>query len=120
MKLEVTRAFQGKKEIRLEIKNDEADIVFNGLCYKDSAFLVLEGNLVGRVKVICDSTGEEYFDDMNDELAIKFIHGFYDGFDKNYDIIELDSDTVDLELFLNDEIEGFKLGFHRKDGHSQE
>jgi hypothetical protein len=115
MKLEVTKSFQGKKELVCEVKNDEADVVFNGVNYKDGAFLVVEGSLAGKVKVICDSTGEVFFDDLQEELAIKFINGFYDGFDKKYDIIEIDADSVDFKNFLNDEIESFKLGFHRKD-----
>jgi hypothetical protein len=115
MRLEVTKPFQGKRELVCEIKNDDATVVFRGINYKDGSFLVVEGNLTGKIKVICDSSGDDFFDDINEELAIKFTHGLHDGFDKKYDIIETDTDTVDFKLFLTDEIESFKLGFHRKD-----
>jgi hypothetical protein len=119
MRLEVTKPFQGKRELLCKIKNDDSNVVFSGLNYKDGSFLVVEGSLTGKIKVTCDSSGDDFFDDINEELAIKFTHGVYDGFDKKYDIIEVNADTVDFELFLIDEIESFKLGFHRKDEHCE-
>jgi hypothetical protein len=119
MRLEVTKPFQGRRELLCEIKNEDANVIFSGVSYKDGPFLVVEGSLTGKIKVTCDSSGDDFFDDINEELAIKFTQGLYDGFDKKYDIIELDADTVDFKLFLTDEIESFKLGFHRKDGHSE-
>ena len=115
MKLDITKQAKESKEINYSFETEDAEVTLSGKFKKDGDFLVIDAALTGKAKVTCDITGEEFFDSINEQVAVKFISSIYEGFDKKYDIIELDGDYIDLDIFLLAEIDAFKLGFHRKE-----
>jgi len=120
LKIDITKQHRESKEFSYSIKREDADVVFSGKYKKDGQFLVVDGILEGNIQVVCDLSDQEFFDHINEEINVKFISGVYNGFDQKYDIIEIDGDLVDLNSFLEEEIESFKLGFHRKEDNFKE
>jgi hypothetical protein len=114
MKIDISKAYKEPKALNCSLDLEDANITFDGTYKKEGQFLVVEGTVKGKAKVICDMSGDKFFDQIDEQIAVKFITGIYEGFDEKYDIIEIDNDYLDFDSFLNDEIESFKLGFHRK------
>ncbi len=114
MKIDITKPNKEKVELKHSINLEDGSVEFVGFYKKDGQFLQLVGELKGSVKVTCDITGEEFYDSLHEELFIKFVSGVYNGFDEKYDIIEVQNDIIDFDSFIIDEVEAFKLDFHRK------
>lgn len=115
MKVDLRKLPKEQKEFCVEYKNTDEFAKFCGVCSKDGAFLVADGNIKGKIEVICDVSGETFLDDFAENVRIKVIEGSYKGFDEEYDIIESDSNIFDFEAFLKDEIEIFKNDYHKKE-----
>lgn len=115
MKIDISKPHREKTAIDYKYETPDAKVGFIGTYKKEGQFLVLSGVLTGSVKVVCDVTGEDFYDSIDEDIKIKFTSEIYNGFDEKFDIIELDSEMLDFDSFLQDEIESFKLGFHRKE-----
>ena len=115
MKVDLRKLPKEQKEFSLEYKNGEDFAQFNGSFYGKPPFLVITGNIQGKIKVACDISGEEFFDTLNEDVKIKVVEGIHKGFDEEYDIVENDDSMFDFESFLIGEIELFRNDYHKKE-----
>ena len=114
MKIDLRKLPKEKREFSLDVKDGEDFANFTGCFYLESPFLVVDGRIHGQVNVICDTSGEWFADKLDEDVKIKVIEGSYKGFDELYDIIEVDGDIFDVELFIKDEMELFRNDYHKK------
>jgi uncharacterized metal-binding protein YceD (DUF177 family) len=71
---------------------------------------IVEGHLSGKVKVECIKCLEEFEKEIDEEIKIKIVKPPYDGFDENYDIIEMEK--YDIDEFLKSEIESIRNDYN--------
>ncbi len=114
MKIDLRKLPKEKKEFSIEYKEGENFAHFSGCSFSESSFLVVDGKINGKIEVVCDVSGEKFFDLLDEEVKIKVVEGTYKGFDEVYDIIEADGNIFDFESFLEGEIESFKNDYHKK------
>ncbi len=114
MKVDLRKLPKENKEFVIEYKNGNSFAKFSGVCFRVSSFLVADGNIEGKIEVVCDVSGETFLDDFAENVKIKVIEGSYKGFDEEYDIVEVDSNIFDFESFLEGEVEIFKNDYHKK------
>ncbi len=114
MKVDLRKLSKDSRDFAIEYKKGENFAHFSGCFFSESSFLVVDGKINGKIEVVCDVSGEKFFDELNEEVKIKVVEGSYKGFDEVYDIIETDSNIFDFESFLEGEIESFKNDYHKK------
>jgi len=114
MKVDLRKLPKENKEFVIEYKNGNSFAKFSGVCFRVTSFLVADGNIEGKIEVVCDVSGETFLDDFTENVKIKVIEGSYKGFDEEYDIVEVDSNIFDFESFLEGEVEIFKNDYHKK------
>lgn len=118
MKIDLKKLSKERKEFSIEVSEGEDFAHFSGHFYFDTPFLVVEGRIKGKIEVICDLSGEKFFDELDEEVKIKVVDGSYKGFDEVYDIIEVEGGVFEVESFVRDEMELFRNDYHKKDGES--
>lgn len=114
MKIDLRKPPKERKEFCIEYKNGEDFAVFSGFFSFKLPFLIIDGEIKGKISVVCDVSGEPFTDEMIEEIKIKAVEGEHKGFDEEYDIVELEAPVFDFESFLKDEIELFRGGYHKK------
>lgn len=114
MKVDLRKLPKGDREFAVEYRDGDSFAHFSGSFSSKSSFLVVDGTISGKIEVVCDISGEKFFDELFEEVKIKVVEGSYRGFDELYDIIETDSNIFDFLSFLESEIESFKSGYHKK------
>lgn len=115
MKIDLKKPPKEKKEFNVEYKDGISSASFVGVFFYKAPFLVVEGSLKGNIEVVCDLSGEKFFDELDDDIKIKVVEGAFKGFDELYDIIESDDGVFDFDSFLEGEIELFKNDYHKKE-----
>lgn len=115
MKVDLRKLPKEQKEFSLDYKNGEDFAQFKGSFYGKPPFLVITGNIQGKIRVTCDISGEHFFDNLDEDVNVKVVEGVYKGFDEEYDIIENEGSIFDFESFLSDEVELFKNDYHKKE-----
>lgn len=115
MKVDLRKLPKEQKKFSFDYKNGEDFAQFNGSFYGKPPFLVITGNIQGKIKVTCDISGEEFFDTLGEDIKIKVVEGVHKGFDEEYDIVENDGSLFDFESFLSTEIELFRNDYHKKE-----
>ncbi len=114
MKIDLKKLPKERQDFSVEYKNSDGEACFIGSFFSKTPFLVVEGKIEGSIEVVCDLSGEKFFDKLSDDIKIKVVEGPYKGFDEVYDIIESDDGVFDFESFLVEEIELFKNDYHKK------
>ena len=114
MKIDLKKLPKERQDFSVEYKNSDGEACFIGSFFSKTPFLVVEGKIEGSIEVVCDLSGEKFFDKLGDDIKIKVVEGPYKGFDEVYDIIESDDGVFDFESFLVEEIELFKNDYHKK------
>jgi len=73
--------------------------------------LRLEGNLSGKVELLCDRCGDEYQCDMNAPLNLTLSDEVIETED-DLDIIEFTDGIIDLEFIVQSEISSVQNSYH--------
>jgi len=76
---------------------------------KDGAFLI-EGRIEGSIEVECIKCLKTFKKAINEDVKFKIVAPPYEGFDSEYDIIEMEKFNV--EELLNSEIESIKNDYN--------
>jgi hypothetical protein len=113
MKIDLRKLSKDKRDFVIEYKEGEDFAHFSGCCFGETSFLVVDGKINGKIEVVCDVSGEKFFDTLSEDVKIKVVEGTYKGFDEVYDIVETSGSIFDFETFLMDEIEIFKNDYHK-------
>jgi uncharacterized metal-binding protein YceD (DUF177 family) len=111
LKLNIKSVSKVSTLFSVEIDKEDAKVIFNGSYKKDGQNVIVEGRLAGSVQVVCDVSCQPFFEQMDEELSVKFVEGEFKGFDPKYDVIETDGE-IDLDRFMLEEIESFRLDYH--------
>lgn len=114
MKIDLRKQSSEIRQFRSVYSSADGEVTFEGQCRKKDGFVIVEGRIVGRCEVVCDITGVVFFDTLDEEVKLKLVSDAYKGFDVEFDIIECDDEVFDCDIFLQEEIESFRLGYHRQ------
>jgi hypothetical protein len=114
MKVDLRKLSKDSRDFAIEYKEGENFAHFSGCFFLRPPFLVVDGKINGKIEVVCDVSGDKFFDELNEEVKIKVVEGLHNGFDEVYDIVESNGNIFDFESFLIDEIESFKNDYHKK------
>jgi uncharacterized metal-binding protein YceD (DUF177 family) len=77
---------------------------------KQRDLFLVEGKLKGKVKVECIKCLEEFEKEIDEDIKLKIVKPPYEGFDEEYDIVEMEK--FDIEEFLKSEVESIKNDYN--------
>jgi hypothetical protein len=101
----------GKTPLDFEIKSDK--ITFKGyLEYHSGKLILLNANLVGKMEIQCNTCGEDFDLDVDEDVEFFISDGLYDGDDIDVDVVESFNSTADLDELLVSEMELIKSDYH--------
>jgi uncharacterized metal-binding protein YceD (DUF177 family) len=87
-------------------------VVFKGIFYKENQNTAkIEATLSGKVEVDCIKCATPFVREVEEELKLIITDKIYNGFDKEYDVIEINSQIIDFDDIITSEIESIKLDF---------
>lgn len=86
----------------------------------DSQLLCLKCRIHGELELICDHSGENYTQTLNEPLVLYISDGLWDTQSQNqklesFEVIEFFDGFVDLHYILESEIESIRSDYHTKD-----
>ncbi len=86
----------------------------NGLTFKATSEkkndeYIIQGKIEGEIEVECVKCLNIFKKSINEEVKFKIVKPPYNGFDKEYDIIE--QEKLDIDEILKSEIESIKSDF---------
>jgi len=88
------------------------DVVIKGIFYKETPNIAkIEAILNGEVEVKCVKCLEYFTKKVEDELKLIITDRVYNGFNNEYDVIEINSNIVDFDDIITSEIESYKLEY---------
>lgn len=102
------------------------ELCAQGLCFKGEIFakekglFCIDASLKGQIELICDRSGEEFLQEIDEKLVLYIADGFWDIQSQRFDaldVIECFDGFVDLDSILQSEIESIKLDYHNKGDH---
>jgi len=100
----------GNEPISFEIIKEK--LIFSGTLIKFSRYLIeLEAKITGELEMPCDICAEDFNNIINESVKFHISDGICEDNDSEYDIIEIDNSTIDLDEILNSEIELFKSNY---------
>jgi len=89
------------------------DIDLKGSFYKETPNIAkVEAILNGEVEVECVKCLESFTRKIEEKLKLIITDKVYSGFDKEYDIIEINSNIIDFDDIITSEIESIKLDYY--------
>ena len=108
MKIVYDKVGQTKKPFELSVSG----VRLEGTLAKSGYHRIrLEGNLTGKVELICDRCGKEYQQDMNYPLTLTLSDEVIETKD-DLDIIEFIDGVIDLEFIVQSEITSVQNSYH--------
>ena len=108
MKIELRKIPFNKKEFETSCN----DILLKGIFYKENPNLAkIEATLSGEIKVDCNICATPFIREINEKLKLIVTDKIYNGFDEEYDVIEIFSNIIDFDDIITSEIESIKLDF---------
>ncbi len=75
--------------------------------------------LNGELKLVCDRSGEEYFQKIEEDLVLYISNGIWDTQSQkvdDLDVIEFFDGFIDFEYILQSEIDLIQMQYHIKEG----
>ena len=75
-------------------------------------FVLMKGHLKGNLEVACDVCAEPFDIMLDEDVRLLLYNGIYNGFDNEYDIVEVDNEIINIDELLNSEIELIKSDYH--------
>lgn len=124
MKIEFRKIAFEPKNFALNLKDDDFDIAIKGTILRTSDDLIkIDSHLSGKIRLICDRSGEEFMKDLDLHLVLFAKNGKWSETkhessgesDENLAVIEIFDNFVDLDSIFLGEIESIKLDYHTKD-----
>lgn len=117
MKIAFRKISNTPKNITLEIQGVKLE---GEIVRIDSCLLRLDARIHGELELICDSSGEDYMQKIDDTLVLYISEGIWDIQNQNkklesFDVIEFFDGFVDLHYILESEIESIKSDYHTKE-----
>jgi uncharacterized metal-binding protein YceD (DUF177 family) len=94
----------------LKIDKTYQGLTLTGESEKQRDLFLIEGKLKGKVKVECIKCLEEFEKEIDEDIKLKIVKPPYDGFDEEYDIVEMEK--FDIEEFLKSEVESIKNDYN--------
>ncbi len=108
MKIEIKKIPLEKREFETEFQN----VQLKGIFYKENQNLVkIEANINGNIEVECVKCASTFNRTINEDLKLIITDKIYNGFDEEYDVIEIPSQIIDFNDIISSEIESIKLDF---------
>ena len=108
MKIELRKIPLQKKEFETSFK----EVVLKGIFYKESQHLVkIESTLNGKVEVECIKCAIPFIREVDENLKLIITDKAYNGFDKEFDAVEIKNQIIDFDDIITSEIESIKLDF---------
>lgn len=118
MKIEFKKITSAPKEFSLESNG----VVFCGEILRISSRLFkINGHLKGEIDLVCDRSGDEYQEALNEDLVLYISNGVWDTQSQSdlvadFDVIEFFDGFIDFEYILQSEINSIKMDYHMKEG----
>jgi len=108
LKIEIKKIPLEKREFETEFQN----VQLKGIFYKENQNLVkIEANINGEIEVECVKCASTFNRTINEDLKLIITDKIYNGFDEEYDVIEIPSQIIDFNDIISSEIESIKLDF---------
>jgi uncharacterized metal-binding protein YceD (DUF177 family) len=108
LKIELKKIPFNKKEFETSFNG----LKLKGVFYKENHNLVkVEAILNGEIEVDCNRCANTFIKQINEELKLIITNQVYNGFDDEYDVIEIFSQFIDFDDIITSEIESHKLDF---------
>ncbi len=96
-----------------EFDTSYEDINLKGIFYKENPNLVkLNSTLKGQVEVSCVKCLENFTINVDEKLNLILTDRVFDGFDKDYDVIEIENSFIDFDEIIISEIESIKSDYN--------
>ena len=108
MKIEIRKIPFNKKDFETTLNG----VIFKGVFYKENQNLIkIEATLNGDVEVDCIKCATPFIREINENLKLIITDKIYNGFDKEFDVIEISNQIIDFDDIITSEIESIKLDF---------
>ncbi|MCE3047695.1 hypothetical protein LW138_06370 [Helicobacter sp. faydin-H17] len=117
MKIEFKKISSVPKSFSLQ----KGDLSFSGEVKRiDAKLFEIQSLLHGKISLICDRSGEEYQEQINENLVLFASNGIWDKQSQNksddFDVIEFFEGFIDFEYILQSEIDSIQMQYHIKEG----
>jgi len=93
-----------KREIILENESDSLKTNFE-LSIKERNLAFCKINMNGKININCNTCGVDLKKNIDEEIEILIKNGIYDGFNEEFDVVEVPDGTIDLNEIINSELE---------------
>ncbi|PAF47151.1 hypothetical protein BKH46_05445 [Helicobacter sp. 12S02634-8] len=117
MQIEMRKITQTPKPFTLE---SEGVTLSGELTRKTSKLFCMRASLKGALEVVCDLSGEQFFQAIDTDLVLYISDGLWDMQSQNlklddFDVIEFFDGFIDMDFILHSEIESIKMDYHTKE-----
>lgn len=86
----------------------------------DQKLFRIDSVLSGEIGLVCDRTGENYFEKIEEVLVLYISNGIWDTqsqkLDETFDVIEFFDGFIDFEYILQSEIDSIQMQYHINEG----
>jgi len=87
-------------------------LLLKGIFYKETQHLAkVEATLSGEIEVECNICASTFKKNIDEKLKLIITDEIYNGFDDEFDVIEIFSQFIDFDDIITSEIESIKLDF---------
>jgi len=108
LKIELRKIPFNKKEFETSFEN----VSLKGVFYKENQNVIkIEAVLSGIIEVDCIKCATPFTREINENLKLIITDKIFNGFDEEFDVIEIPSQTIDFDDIITSEIESIKLDF---------
>ena len=108
MKIELRKIPFEKREFETSFSG----LTLKGIFYKENQNIAkIEANLSGEIEVDCIKCATPFMREIDEDLKLIITDRIYNGFDEEFDVIEINSQIIDFDDIITSEIESIKLDF---------
>jgi len=95
-----------------EFETSFENLNLKGIFYKENQNIIkIEAKLSGDILVDCVKCANSFYKKIDDKLKLIITNKIYNGFDDEFDVIEIFSQFIDFDDIITSEIESIKLDF---------
>ncbi len=115
MRIQFRKIFSSSKVFNLQ----KEEVRFYGeIIAKSNRLFQLKGKIQGKLKVVCDRSGEEFLQEVDEDLVLYISDGIWDTQSQDssaFDVVEFFDGFIDLDYILQSEIDSIQLDYHIKE-----
>ncbi|MEW5833205.1 MAG: YceD family protein [Campylobacterota bacterium] len=101
----------GAVPVDFELNRDNAR--FSGEIFlKKSNLAQLNGTITGSISIPCDICAEPIETPLNEEVSFYLSDGIYKGNEEEFDVVEIDTATIDMDELFRSEIELIRSDYY--------